>query len=419
MNDPWTTLPLGPSAPVAELLLAGTAIRIELPPSKHDLAVARYEALRKQIERTGSPLCGLVTIFYPQGSMAIRATISSRKRSEGFDIDIIAELKLPHSTKPAEVLDLLFTAIKGVPGSQYHDMVERQTRCVTVNYADGMHLDITPTLLRDECTPRLSHLFHAKPEEPPANHRALLMNSFAFCAWFNGKMAIDIEFAEAYSAHSKEFFARDADVVQVPEHSTKEGGKSAAVIALQLLKRNRNLRYAKRTGCRMPPSVMMAKIAGETTVPPASISGALNAITNALLKALETAEQGDVLIDVRNPTCEEDKFTDRWPENRDAQRLYIRDLKEFRKQLEALLSEAFMLDQKQDLLVEMFGEGPAKSTVEEFVESIGKAVKSGDRTFNQIGRVIPFAVTAAPALVKAAPAQPPKHTFFGSKWKKP
>ena len=166
MKDRWNNPPLGPSAPIGEILLAGTAIRIELPPSQHQLAVERYEAVRKHIERPDSPLHDRVRMFYPQGSMAIRATIKSRKRADGFDIDIIAELSLPHTTKPGDVLDLLFHAINGPSGSQYHGMVERQTRCVTVYYADGIHLDVTPTLLVDERDPRLSLLSHAKPEEP-------------------------------------------------------------------------------------------------------------------------------------------------------------------------------------------------------------------------------------------------------------
>ena len=40
MNDSLDALPLGPNAPLGELLLAGTAIRIELPPSLHRLAVS-------------------------------------------------------------------------------------------------------------------------------------------------------------------------------------------------------------------------------------------------------------------------------------------------------------------------------------------------------------------------------------------
>jgi hypothetical protein len=46
-----------------------------------------------------------------------------------------------------------------------------------------MHLDITPTLLLAELDPRLSHLFHAKKEEPLSAHRCLRMNSYGFCEW--------------------------------------------------------------------------------------------------------------------------------------------------------------------------------------------------------------------------------------------
>lgn len=56
MYNHYAVLPLGPTAPVGEILLAGVAIRIELPPSLHRLAVERYEAVRKHIEREGSPL---------------------------------------------------------------------------------------------------------------------------------------------------------------------------------------------------------------------------------------------------------------------------------------------------------------------------------------------------------------------------
>jgi hypothetical protein len=166
--------PLGPGAPVGEVLLAETAIRIELPPSQHQLAVDRYEAVRKHIERPDSPLNGRVTWFYPQGSMAIRATIKSRRRADGFDIDIVSELMLPPGSAPARALDLLFEAINGPPGSMYHGRVVRQTRCVTVEYADGMHLDITPSELLDPHDPRRSHIFHAKHEEPIAQHRRVL-----------------------------------------------------------------------------------------------------------------------------------------------------------------------------------------------------------------------------------------------------
>lgn len=420
MNDAKFQQPLGPNAPVGEILLAGTAIRIELPPSLHRLAVERYEAVRNHVEREDSPLCDRVRIFYPQGSMAIRATIRSRKRSDGYDIDIVAELILPLQTSPGEVLDVLFEAINGPLGSQYHGKVERQTRCVTVYYADGMHLDITPTLLVDEFDPRRSWLFHAKAEEPVAAHRRMLMNSFAFCGWFNDRTPIDLDFAKAYAikANALDEAKAEADVVPVPDHSTVEGGKSAAAVALQLLKRNRNIRYASRKG-RMPPSVMMAKFSGDAAVPGSSISGALFAIIGIALANLEAADREGRIADIRNPRCNDDRFTDRWPENLAAQRTYIGDLKLFRDQLGALMSDRYTLDQKRELLVRMFGEGgPAQSVVEDYAASLGRAIQSGQRTIAPSGRVMPIAGVAASAVIRPSAAQARPHTFFGWRWRK-
>lgn len=406
--------PLGPNAPLGEILLAGTALRIELPPSLHRLAVERYEAVRNHAERVGSPLRDRIRIFYPQGSMAIRSTIRSRKREDGYDIDIVAELILPPGTAPKAVLDLLFEAINGPSGSQYHGKVERQTRCVTVYYADGMHLDITPTILVDEYDPRLSWLFHAKAEEPITQHLRLLMNSFAFCDWFNERTPADLEFAKAYAtkAMALDQVRADADVVPVPEHATVEGGKSAAVVALQLLKRNRNIRFAPRRG-RMPPSVMLAKFTGDTAFPGSSISEALDALLETTLGALEEAQRAGVLIDVRNPCCIEDRFTDRWPENAQAQRLYIDDLKLLREQLMIVMSSSASLAQKREVLMAMFGEGPAQAVVDEYAASIGHAVRTGQRVVSGTGRVLPV---TSPALMGGHGAQARPHTFFGGRW---
>jgi hypothetical protein len=408
---------LGSSAPIGEILLAETAIRVELPASLHRLAVERYEALRNYVDRKASPLGGRVRIFYPQGSMAIRATIRSRKREDGFDIDIVAELILPLGTAPAMVLSLLFAAINGEKGSLYYGKVERNTRCVTVHYEDGMHLDITPSLLVDEYDPRRSIIFHAKAAEPASAHRRLEMNSYAFVEWFNARTPIDVSFVEAYAQKAYAFdhrLAADAEFKPVPAHSSNDGGKSATVVAMQLLKRNRNMKYARRPG-RMPPSVMIAAFAGETAVPGNSIGGALDAITEHMLTVLSAAQAQGRLVDIRNPRCATDRFTDRWPENLAAQVTYIQDLKLFRQQLAAVMSDELSLEDKRKLLALMFGEGPARAVVEDYAARIGEAVTQGARRIGATGRVLPAAV-AAPGIAKPAAAQPRGHTFYGSRW---
>lgn len=408
-------LPLGLGAPLGEILLAETAIKIELPPSLHRLAVERYDAVRRHIERTDSPLMDKVGLFYPQGSMAIRATIKARKREDGYDIDIIAELLLPSSTAPAKVLDLLFQAVNGLPGSLYFGNVVQQTRCVTVLYEDGMHLDITPSLLLDETDPRKSHIFHAKPEEPASAHKRLLMNTYAFIEWFNQRAPIDLTFTEAYAkrvlAHDRMVMKAAAPAEPVPDHSSKEGGKSSVVVALQLLKRNRNLRYAKRDG-RMPPSVMMACFAGHAAAPGNSISGALQVIVNHMLHELGTAQAAGKLVDVRNPECLEESFTDRWPENLDAQKTYINDLKAFSHQLSLLMNEDLALDKKRNLLIDMFGEGPGAAVIDEYAEQLAHGIRDGSRRIAPSGRVVVGATAASASIIRPAPA----HTFYGTPW---
>jgi hypothetical protein len=185
---------------------------------------------------------------------------------------------------------------------------------------------------------------------------------------------------------------------------------------MQLLKRNRNLKYVRRTG-RMPPSVMIATFAGETAVPGNSISGALDAITAHMLSALSTAQAQGRLVEVRNPRCQTDRFTDRWPENVAAQSTYIDDLKVFRHQLAAVMSDELSLEDKHNLLSLMFGEGPARAVIEDFAARIGESVRQGTRRIATSGRVLPVAVAvAAPAIVKPAAAQPRGHTFYGSCW---
>jgi hypothetical protein len=107
--------------------------------------------------------------------------------------------------------------------------------------------------------------------------------------------------------------------------------------------------------------------------------------------------------------------TDRWPADLTAQSTYIDDLKLFRQQLAALMSDELSLPNKSKLLGVMFGEGPARAVVEDYAARIGDSVRQGTRRIAPSGRVLPAAV-AAPAIVTPAAAQPRGHTFHGSRW---
>ena len=135
----WPPPSKDPFADPLDAVLAEIAINLQLPPGLHAKAVDRYEAVRTYIERPGSPLHGRVACFYPQGSMRIDATISTRGTDDEYDIDIVAEIT-GRDDGPEALLDDLEAALAGYPVGK----IVRQTRCVTLYYADGMHLDVTP-----------------------------------------------------------------------------------------------------------------------------------------------------------------------------------------------------------------------------------------------------------------------------------
>jgi hypothetical protein len=168
----------------------------------------------------------------------------------------------------------------------------------------------------------------------------------------------------------------------------------------------------------MPPSVMLAKFTGDAAFPGSSISGALVALIETALGALEQADRAGLLLDVRNPVCAEDRFTDRWPENAAAQRTFIADLKLLRSQLAVVMSGEASLEKKREVLTEMFGEGPAQSVVEEYASSLGNSIRSGQRVVGSTGRVMPVAGVAAPALLRSGATQARPHTFFGGRWRR-
>ena len=331
--DKFTT-PLDPK----DLLLANVAIRIQLSPTNHKLAVQRLETLAEWLDRAESPLAGNVRVVYAQGSMAIHATIASALRYDEFDVDGIVQMELPPGTTPQQALDTLFEAVRGKPGSRYFTMTKRNTRCVTVQYA-GMHVDLTPAELVPGRNPRVSEIFHHRPEEPRDDGKRVVANPFGFADWFNEVTPRFRGFEEFYEGQSRALDRlAKAETEDVPE-PVPAYLKPPAVIALQLIKRFRNVRYDRRDG-RQPPSVMLAcliaNFAGQSGTP----YGELLHQARSMKRHVEQFQTGGRLIRVVNPRCPEDVFTDRWPANLSEQGLFLQDLAYLVGQLERIEHEA-------------------------------------------------------------------------------
>lgn len=377
------------------------AIRIQLPPSKYQLACDRYKAVADYLERDSSPLKDKIARFYPQGSMAIGATISSRGHDQEYDIDIVGELLLPSETHPRVVLDTLYAAVRGEKDSRYYELVKRRTRCVTIYYEDGMHLDITPVILQSSSPERTSDLFHDDPDKPDEESAKLLMNAWGFCTLFKANTADTTSFSERYSQSVRAFDVLAKAETEEVDPQEDPARKSSDVVALQLIKRFRNIRYNIRDE-RLPPSILLSKFVNDAAHPMDSLVDALIYHTTFVRQQFIEADRNFKLVHEVNPTCEADCFTDRWPLKISEQKQFISDLNYLLDSLKKLKSSELSIDQIQNLLVDLFGEFPVKAAMRATQKMVGNATRSGS-TNHKIGGGILLGATTS-SLARAAKA---------------
>ena len=419
-----TTSP-GPRPPLSDpldRLLADVAVRVQLSRTNHDKAVGRYQAVNGWIERDGSLLKDRVELFYPQGSMAIDATIASKLRTDEFDIDVVAQLDLPPDVSPQAALDLLYTTIKGEPGSRYNQMTKRRSRCVTVDYSDNMHLDVTPTLRRWGNPERESWIFHHRAEAPREPSYRCIANPYGFAEWFKRVTPPDLHFAEVFEARARDYerlesLLKAAESEPVPPQKPAFQ-KSKAVIVLQLLKRWRNVQYDTRSG-RRPPSIMIAKLVADAANHTDRLSEELLLQAQHMLSLFRQHHNQGRLVRVVNPVCIQDVLTDRWPGSLQDQAVFIHDLVDLSTKIERLISGCDLGEMRR-IMEELFGEKPTADTFSSFNEDLGRAVRSGQsRHQTESGRVVVPSMAVAGAIAPAVAHSTPKHTFYGGEDRAP
>ena len=392
---------------VIEEILADIAIGVQLTSTEDRKARDRYEALRNWIERPSSPLCGRVEEFYPQGSMAIGATIRAVRSDEEYDVDIVVQVRYDKNMSPQERLDELCAAVRGDKESRYYDMTTKQSRCVTITYRDGMHLDMVPAwrdLTREE---KVSFLPHAPGGTRSRENCNYVGNSYGFAEWFKRQAGEAGPYGQQFAKRAWEYELRkvqaDADVQEVPEQTSPQE-KGLTVIGLQLFKRFRNEAY-KKTDAKPPPSVILTKFAGDGSGQTTTLLDELSQQTDMMTKKLGECLRSDTILHVPNPICSDDILTDRWPQDRKNQEMLHRKLAHLKAGMECLKSGNLSLAEIKEVCAGIFGMEISRIVVERYADRLSSATKSHKASIGPRGRLFPaIAVGGTPV---------PKHTFYG------
>jgi hypothetical protein len=271
-----------------------------------------------------------------------------------------------------------------------------------------MHLDVTPAVLLPCREERTSYIFHSKG----ADRRSLYANPYGFAQWFLRLTPAEEVFGKYYEDRSLNFnrvlleTMAKADAEPVPVQAPAYR-KSRAVIALQLIKRWRNLAYDRRhTNLRMPPSVLLAYYVAMNANHAQTLADELIHQVECIIAALEDAERLNTAIYVESPMCREDVLTDRWPDRND-QSVFIKELRDFLAKL-YVLREGRPLAEMQRILEELFGEKPARDAVRKYTGQHIDDNKLGKNVHVLATGAIPaLGSTAVPANARSTPASSP------------
>ena len=198
-----------------------------------------------------------------------------------------------------------------------------------------------------------------------------------------------------------------ADAEPVPEHAPLYR-KSRAVIALQLIKRWRNIAYDRRhSDLRLPPSVLLAYYVGINANKTRTLADEIIHQVECMIAALEEAERLRQTVRAFNPTCPDDELTDRWPANLAEQRVFIDELQAFAVQLNRL-RDGRLLVEMRCILEDLFGEKPARDAVNKYTGQHDGDNKSGKMShILRTGSIPALGSAARPAAARTTPKSSP------------
>lgn len=413
-------MPLDTTAPGLDALLLAMVLEMELSPRDHQVAGKRYQLIPEFLQRpTGRMRFHLETaLVYPQGSRAIGATIVHGAEDDRFDLDAILEFGTPFGWTPRKVLDELHEAFQGFPDVR---KIERCTRCIQLQFA-FMHLDVTPMdPAKAPRAERVGDIYHSPDDGPDAR---FAVNPYGFGGWFRRRVSMPtIAFQNQVSDLRARLQIKDrlvsgtvmmaAEIDELPE-PIDPIRDAPQVIALKLMKRYLNLRYANRD-MRRPVSIYLSKIAVE--VPPSAfgVCAQLEAFAQELDRRMAIALETGRRPEERNPVFLEENFNDRWPKSDHEMRVFRTDLQHLLAELAKARSSE--LTDIRKIFDGLFGEKVSEQAVRSYID--GLPTIAAPSTYERGKGFVATPALLAPTATKAAEvSRAPAHHFHPGRLKR-
>ena len=312
------------------------ANEIDIPPSKYQDAVNRYEAVGSWLEDGNFPGYSSQLSIYPQGSFRLGTVVRPIRQGieASYDIDLVCEIPLIKSlTTPHAVKHMVGSRLR--EHEVYRRLLDTEgRRCWTLEYAEkdgiGFHLDVLPAIPDGN---GLGSSAIAITHRGDSGYSWSASDPRGYGDWFDAKNAD--AFAQVVS-EQKRTIQRGASLVfarvdDVPDQLVR----TPLQRSIQLLKRNRDLHFNRpETVDYAPISIVITTLAAHLYAGEPDTFAALLGIVGRLRghaalvegRAIDQSLASMGLIRrlrdgswyIGNPVNPAENFADRWHEDNHA-----------------------------------------------------------------------------------------------------
>jgi len=374
------TQPDYPSTAWVDDLLVRICVGLQLTKTQYEAAVQHYTAVGEWLGAVESPLARHRPKIFPQGSLRIGTTVRPLGREE-YDLDLVCRLDIAETTDPVAVLRAVERRLR--ENGVLEPKIQVKNRCVRVKYAGQFHLDILPARpdrrLGGTCLQVPDRELHDWKESNPQG----------YATWFEDRCTSYLERARRVAA--------SVQPLPAPEGADE---KEPLQLAVQLLKRWRDVRYARQPEIA-PISIVLTTLSGT------HYSGQVNPLQAlvSVVTRIRAAIPSNGRLVVLNPANPLEDLSERWDNEPLAYRAFVQGINELDNQL-AQLSRAQGIESLKRQLGVLFGPDTAASAVRQQ----GQAVAAARANHRLSVSAVEGALTTAPA-TSSVPIR--GHTFYG------
>jgi len=360
-------------------LLYGVCEQLQLTDARYDMAVGRYNTLNRVLESGESPFRYFRPEIYPQGSMALGTTVEPIDGPH--DLDFVLQLSRDHNTvDPMDLIETLYEFLHqhGI----YRSMTKKKNRCVRIEYADEFYMDVLPACLN-------SAVGGTCIKVPDCSVQGWAdSNPLGYIDWFKRRTRV---------LKVRQILDRAAPIP--PQQAVAD--KETLKLAVQLLKRWRDLYYAKSDVSLAPISIVLTTLAAHSYRGERSVSEALASILRGVVELIdESRRRGEKRLRVENPSNPAEDLSERWDSNQAAYEAFESGIRAFEARWSRLVVRDGSVDGE---LKALFGE-PVATVLKKRAGQFQELRSKGKLGINPSGAI----VTGSAAFVSARP-----NTFYG------